>query len=303
MNTYSYTDYQSVNLDWIIQKIIELEQKINSGGGGGTTDHTQLINRDAANQHPIASITGLATALAGKQPAGNYVTDVQLNSAVDAALADAKASGEFDGTNGTDGYSPSATVTQTPTGATISITDKTGTTTATVTNGKDAYVGTWHVWQTLTVPSGGSTALDFSTSDSGEQLSDKNVTGLFVYSPHVITADAVGSATLTLNNKYGYTLSRFTSAAAEGLHLLITAENGMPVVRYYQRDTANTIIFPAVTYQINRAGFAYSTALTKTAIAILGAENTMADFISITHATTSGTAINAGTVFNVYARY
>lgn len=44
------------------------------------------------------------------------------------------------GANGSDGFSPSASVTQTETGATISITDQSGTTTATVTNGSDATV-------------------------------------------------------------------------------------------------------------------------------------------------------------------
>lgn len=43
---------------------------------------------------------------------------------------------------GTDGYSPSASVAQTDTGATITITDKSGTTTATVKNGKDGAPGT-----------------------------------------------------------------------------------------------------------------------------------------------------------------
>ena len=43
--------------------------------------------------------------------------------------------------DGEDGFSPIATVTQTATGATISITDKNGTTTATVTNGKDGAKG------------------------------------------------------------------------------------------------------------------------------------------------------------------
>ena len=40
-----------------------------------------------------------------------------------------------DGKNGKDGYSPSARVDQTDVGAAITITDKTGTTTATVNNG------------------------------------------------------------------------------------------------------------------------------------------------------------------------
>ena len=43
--------------------------------------------------------------------------------------------------NGEDGFSPIATVTQTDSGAVISITDKTGTTTATITNGKDGKDG------------------------------------------------------------------------------------------------------------------------------------------------------------------
>lgn len=33
------------------------------GGGGGTDDHTQLINRDAADSHPISAITGLTMQL------------------------------------------------------------------------------------------------------------------------------------------------------------------------------------------------------------------------------------------------
>jgi len=45
------------------------------------------------------------------------------------------------GQDGEDGFSPIATVTQTAEGATISITDKNGTTTATVTNGKDGKDG------------------------------------------------------------------------------------------------------------------------------------------------------------------
>ena len=45
------------------------------------------------------------------------------------------------GENGADGYSPTANVTQNDNGATITITDKNGTTTATVTNGKDGVDG------------------------------------------------------------------------------------------------------------------------------------------------------------------
>lgn len=49
--------------------------------------------------------------------------------------------GNDPGQDGEDGFSPIATVTQTAEGATISITDKNGTTTATVTNGKDGEDG------------------------------------------------------------------------------------------------------------------------------------------------------------------
>lgn len=43
-------------------KLIYKGQVISGGGQsgeGGTNDHTQLINRDAENQHPIDSISGL----------------------------------------------------------------------------------------------------------------------------------------------------------------------------------------------------------------------------------------------------
>lgn len=71
----------------------------------------------------------------------------ELNNAINTALEQAKASGEFDGAdgkpgeNGADGYSPTANVTQNDNGATITITDKNGTTTATVKNGKDGSDG------------------------------------------------------------------------------------------------------------------------------------------------------------------
>lgn len=39
---------------------------ISVAGGGGSSDHTLLTNRDVADQHPIASITGLQSALDGK---------------------------------------------------------------------------------------------------------------------------------------------------------------------------------------------------------------------------------------------
>lgn len=51
---------------------------VSSGGGSGTTDHRNLTHRDAENQHPIASITGLAEAV-GRIPAPvQAITNIEL---------------------------------------------------------------------------------------------------------------------------------------------------------------------------------------------------------------------------------
>ena len=42
-----------------------------SGGGGGTTDHADLTNRDATDQHPIGAITNLWSTLASKAEASH----------------------------------------------------------------------------------------------------------------------------------------------------------------------------------------------------------------------------------------
>lgn len=65
-------------------------------GSGGTSDHQKLSNRDAADQHPIGAITGLEAALDGKQPAGRYLTDKDLDSTItmEGKAADAKAVGD-----------------------------------------------------------------------------------------------------------------------------------------------------------------------------------------------------------------
>lgn len=66
------------------------------GSGGGTNDHSKLINRNAADQHQIGAITGLEAALDGKQPAGSYLTDKDLDTTitVEGKAADAKAVGD-----------------------------------------------------------------------------------------------------------------------------------------------------------------------------------------------------------------
>ena len=57
--------------------------------GGGTSDHTQLTNRDASNQHPMSAISGLENALDSKgtysKPSGG-IPKTDLASAVQASL-------------------------------------------------------------------------------------------------------------------------------------------------------------------------------------------------------------------------
>lgn len=46
----------------------------------GSMDHRELEYRDADDQHPMSAITGLVAALAGKQPAGSYATEAEVQS-------------------------------------------------------------------------------------------------------------------------------------------------------------------------------------------------------------------------------
>ena len=83
---------------------VESDLPLPAGGSGGTSDHSALYNRDKEDQHPMSAVTGLVDPLNGKQPAGDYLTQDNLQSATDAVLAQAKASGEFDGADGKSAY-------------------------------------------------------------------------------------------------------------------------------------------------------------------------------------------------------
>ena len=72
---------------------VESDLPLPAGGSGGTSDHSKLINRYKADQHPMSAVTGLVEALDGKPPIGDYLTQDNLQSATNAALAQAKASG------------------------------------------------------------------------------------------------------------------------------------------------------------------------------------------------------------------
>ena len=65
---------------------------------GVTLDTTLTQSGQAADAKAVGD------ALAGKQPQGDYLTQDTLQSATDAALAQAKASGEFDGADGKSAY-------------------------------------------------------------------------------------------------------------------------------------------------------------------------------------------------------
>ena len=84
-------------------------------------------------------------------------------------LASLKGKDGETGPAGADGFSPTAIVEQTDTGAKITITDKNGTTTATVNNGKDGASG-----------EGGSITLDTAMSDTSENAVQNKVIKAYV---------------------------------------------------------------------------------------------------------------------------
>lgn len=93
-----------------------------------------------------------------------------------------------------DGFSPIATVTQTATGATINITDKNGSTTATITNGKDGKDG-----------SPGTDGKDGSPGKDGEPGKDgaDGQPGKDGTSPVVAVSAITGGNRITITDKNG----------------------------------------------------------------------------------------------------
>ena len=73
----------------------------------------------------------------GDKPLKNYIFQATVTVVSDAFQDEGGSVVVGGGGSGGDGFSPIAKVDQTETGAVITITDKTGTTTATITNGKD----------------------------------------------------------------------------------------------------------------------------------------------------------------------
>lgn len=59
-------------------------------GGGGTSDHRRLTNRDAANQHPISAIDGLQSELDAKGTYSKPTTGIPDSDIASAATWNAK---------------------------------------------------------------------------------------------------------------------------------------------------------------------------------------------------------------------
>lgn len=63
-----------------VGKMDELIAAVKLGGStGGTNDHSKLINRDAADQHPIGAITGLEAALTNIPPTDAFIVTLTQN--------------------------------------------------------------------------------------------------------------------------------------------------------------------------------------------------------------------------------
>ena len=96
------------------------------GGEEHEDGFTLFVEAINAYEHATEITTDAATAANQAATLANTARE---------SLTAAAERGNFDGADGVDGFSPTATVTQTSDGATITITDKNGTTTADVTKG------------------------------------------------------------------------------------------------------------------------------------------------------------------------
>ena len=150
--------------------------------GENTHVNTPTSDENATNKLYVDTITNTAKTTA-VTTANNY-TDEQLTDVVKASVKQTSTGATIEvtdksgtttaditnGKNGADGFSPTANVVQTDAGATITITDKTGTTTAEVKNGKDG--------ESITGPQGPAgpyTQIEVGTVTTGEPGTDADV--------------------------------------------------------------------------------------------------------------------------------
>ena len=132
---YVYTETE-------IKTFESLEKRIESLESTQDPDAIKNAVEDYIEQNPVEvpvqSVNGQTGEVKLNAEDVGAIAETELHTAINTALAQAKASGEFDGA---DGYSPTASVEQSTDGAKITITDKSGTTEAVVKNGKDGANG------------------------------------------------------------------------------------------------------------------------------------------------------------------
>ena len=136
--TYNLVNATSNNYATVVTKGDDFSVQLTAVDGHAFTSfkviHNGEVVTDQTYNNPNVRMVGFDI------ESSDGVSGVQGDIFVIAIAEPTEGSGST-GENGADGFSPIATVTQTDEGATISITDKNGTTTATVTNGKDGAKG------------------------------------------------------------------------------------------------------------------------------------------------------------------
>lgn len=103
---YVYTPTEIKTWEQLDERIKALEQGGSVAGVSsinGKTGAVELTAEDVGAATPEDVASAVATAAENLQPKGDYITQDGLQSATDAALAQAKASGEFDGPPGAPG--------------------------------------------------------------------------------------------------------------------------------------------------------------------------------------------------------
>lgn len=146
-------------------------------------------------------------------------------------------SGGGSGEPGADGFSPIANVTQTASGAVISITDKNGTTTATITNGKDGAKG--DKGDSIKGDKGdtGSAGADGVSVSSVKQTTTSSADG----GSNVVTVTLSNGTTSTFTVKNG---SKGSTGAAgkDGSDAAVTAANIASALGYTPADEADVAV-------------------------------------------------------------
>lgn len=276
------------------------------GLGGADPDAIAKAVADYLAAHPIEETDPTVPEWAKADTKPTYtaaevgaISQSDLQASTDAALAQAKSSGEFDGAPGPvgpqgpagapgkDGAGMDITGASAGQIAKIAAVDASGVPTAwspvDMPSGGGASEVSWHEWDNVIVPEGGLNAFDFTTLKSGEKLSDHQVKGMFIYSPSATSsADTTEqSALLIVNGDYMFDLASFVRNNAGYLRLLLTVENGMLVVRYYKRDTDACATFVATKVAINNQGLRYPSAISKDAVSVIGYGKTLKTFNQI----------------------